>query len=85
MRAVVLGEFTDPASPQVVERDEPVAGEGQVLVELVAADLQPLDRQIARGGFPGAGPLPMIAGVSAVGRTADGKLHVVLAEMTGMG
>ena len=49
MRAVVLSEFTDPASPQVVERDEPVAGEGQVLVELVAADLQPLDRQIARG------------------------------------
>jgi NADPH2:quinone reductase len=85
MRAVVLSEFTDPASPQVVERDEPVAGEGQVLVELVAADLQPLDRQIARGGFPGAGPLPMIAGVSAVGRTADGQLHVVLAEMTGMG
>jgi len=27
----------------------------------------------------------MVAGVSAVGRTADGQLHVVLAEMTGMG
>ena len=44
MRAVVLSEFTDPASPRVVERDEPIAGDGQVLVELVAADLQPLDR-----------------------------------------
>lgn len=85
MRAVLLTEFADPVAPQVVERDEPIPTDGDVLVDLVAADLQPLDRQIARGAFPGAGPLPMVAGVSGVARTQDGQLNVVLAEMTGMG
>jgi len=85
MRAVVIEEFADPCAPVVRDIAEPVVGAGEVLVDLVAADLQPLDRQIARGLFPGAGPLPLVAGVSGVARATDGGLNVVLAEMTGMG
>ena len=45
-----------------------------VEVELVAADIVPLDRQIAAGKFPPAGPAPYQPGVSAVGRLVDGSL-----------
>ncbi len=45
-----------------------------VEVHLVAADIVPLDRQIAAGKFPPAGPAPYQPGVSAVGRLADGSL-----------
>jgi NADPH:quinone reductase len=45
-----------------------------VEVVLVAADIVPLDRQIAAGKFPPAGPAPYQPGVSAVGRLADGSL-----------
>ncbi len=45
-----------------------------VEVELVAADIVPLDRQIAAGRFPPAGPAPYQPGVSAVGRLANGAL-----------
>lgn len=51
-------------------------GDGVEVVEvtLVAADIVPLDRQIAAGKFPPAGPAPYQPGVSAVGRLADGSL-----------
>lgn len=45
-----------------------------VEVTLVAADIVPLDRQIAAGKFPPAGPAPYQPGVSAVGRLQDGSL-----------
>jgi NADPH:quinone reductase len=89
VRAVVLREFGDPSAGGigVEERPDPQGGpDGEVLIDLLAADLQPLDRQIARGYLPGSGPLPMIAGVSAVGRTTgSGRTVVVLGEITGRG
>ena len=90
-RAVVLSAFGElepgGAGLAVEDRPEPEAGpDGEVLVELLAADLQPLDRQIARGFLPGSGPLPMVTGVSAVGRTVgSGRTVVVLGELTGRG
>jgi NADPH2:quinone reductase len=92
-RAVVIREFGELDGPQgpvgidVEERPDAVGGaDGEIEVELLAADLQPLDRQIARGFLPGSGPLPMVAGVSAVGRTVgSGRPVVVLGEVTGRG
>lgn len=86
-RAVVLRAFggVDDPGDLVVEERTAAVGEGEVEVELLAADLQPLDRQIARGFLPGSGPLPMVAGVSAVGRTRTGRTVVVLGELTGRG
>lgn len=45
-----------------------------VEVELIAADIVPLDRQIAAGRFPPAAPAPYQPGVSAVGRLSNGQL-----------
>ena len=91
VRAVVLREFGDlapgGADLRVENWHDPEPGaDGEVLVDLLAADLQPLDRQIARGFLPGSGPLPMVVGVSAVGRTVgSGRTVVVLGELTGRG
>jgi NADPH2:quinone reductase len=90
-RVAVIRAFGDPSDPAsgviaVEERTEPVGdANDQVAVELLAADLQPLDRQIAQGFLPGSGPLPMVAGVSAVGRTSSGRTVVVLGEVTARG
>lgn len=92
LRAVVLREFGDltpgGAALAVEERDELPGADagGQVEIELLAADLAPLDRQIARGFLPGAGPLPIVTGVTAVGRAVgSGRVVVVLGELTGRG
>lgn len=43
----------------------------EIALEFVAADVVPLDRQIAAGKFPPSGPTPIQAGVSAVARRVD--------------
>ncbi len=80
-RAAVLREGANAPAP---EQREVVAVDGEVLLDLLAADVQPLDRQIAAGALPGSGPLPMVAGVSAVARCEERQV-VVLGELTGKG
>jgi NADPH:quinone reductase-like Zn-dependent oxidoreductase len=54
---------------------EPVAGDGRELVELVAAGIHPLTRSLAEGRHYGSsGAWPLIPGVDAVARDADGTL-----------
>lgn len=72
MHAAVLhtvGEF-----PRYEEFPEPVAAAGEVVVEVSAAALKPVDRQIA-GGSHYASPrkLPVICGTDGVGRLSDGR------------
>lgn len=73
MRAVQIPEFTDPPGPVVAEVTPPEPGAGQTLVELVAAEIAPLDRQIAMGMLPGAGPLPIQPGATGVGRVLSSE------------
>jgi NADPH:quinone reductase len=80
-RAAVLREGVIAPAP---EPREIVATDGEILLDLLAADVQPLDRQIAAGALPGSGPLPMVAGVSAVAQR-EGQSVVVLGELTGKG
>ncbi len=54
-------------------------------IALFAADIVPLDRQIAAGKFPPAGPSPYQPGVSAVGRLPDGSFVSVQGGHHGMG
>ena len=91
MRAVSIPEFTDPATLKVIETPEPEPAAGWAILDLVAADVSPLDRQIATGQLPGAGPLPIQPGANAVGRiTASGThepgvLAFVAGGVAGMG
>jgi NADPH2:quinone reductase len=65
----VLGQ-----APQYQEFSDPVAGDGEVLVEVRAAGLHPIVKALASGAhYAGAGEVPMIPGVDGVGTLPDGS------------
>lgn len=71
-RAAVL--LAHGAPPVVQERPLPVAGPGQVLVEVHAAPITPLDVLCASGtSYFGAPALPYVPGVQGVGVVAAGS------------
>jgi len=70
MRAAVLTEY---GVPHAGDFDEPVAREGQAVVEVSAAGLNPVDVAICGGRFyAGKPPLPSVSGREGVG-TLDGR------------
>jgi len=70
VRALVLREAGSP--PRLEDVDEPRAGEGQALVTVVAAGLNPVDlKQAADGGAA----LPRVVGNEAVVVAPDGRRH----------
>src|ERR1700753_3068584 len=79
MHAAVVTSFEEP--PHYRPFETPVPGEGQELVEVLAAGLHPRVRSGARGGhYSSSGTLPMIPGVDAVGRRAGGGLVYFVAD-----
>lgn len=73
MKAAVKG--TPGGTPGYGDFREPVAGEGREIVELVASGIHPVVRSLAEGRHYGStGAWPLIPGVDAVARTADGSL-----------
>ncbi|HYB22940.1 MAG TPA: zinc-binding dehydrogenase [Solirubrobacteraceae bacterium] len=65
MRAAVLHEYGVPGPG---EFDEPTAGPGQAVVEVLAAGVNPVDVTISAGRFyAGRPPLPSVAGREGVG------------------
>ncbi len=59
--------------------------EGEVLVEVIACDISPLDRQVAEGRFPPGPPFPVIPGTTGVVRDELGKEFFAFVEMRGGG
>jgi NADPH2:quinone reductase len=91
MRAAILREYD--ATPELGEFDDPTAGDGAVVAEVLAAGLNPVDIRKAAGVFPLAPkpPLPSVAGWEGVARLEDGSRvyfvdppppHGALAERT---
>jgi len=73
MRAAVVPEYG--ATPEARDCDEPSAGDGEVIVEVAAAGLNPVDLARAAGIFHGGSPdPPYVAGSEGVGRVEDGRL-----------
>ena len=61
-------------SPEVGERPDPVPEDGEVVLEVLAAPLNPLDVNVGAGRFYGGHPpLPYVPGCEAVGRV-EGRL-----------
>jgi NADPH2:quinone reductase len=72
MRAAVLHELG--ADPVVGEFEEPQDGEGALVVDVLAAGLNPIDLRRASGVLAGAAPpVPSVVGSEGIGRTADGR------------
>jgi len=73
MRAAVLHELG--ATPRYETFEEPVAAAGQVVVEVSAAGVNPVDVRKAAGTYvSGPPPLPSVVGSEGVGRIAgDGR------------
>jgi NADPH:quinone reductase-like Zn-dependent oxidoreductase len=78
MNAAVVTSFGEPPHYQQFQAPQP-SGEDAILVEVLAAGLHPRVRTGAAGAhYTSSGTLPMIPGIDAVGRRADGK-HVYFA------
>ena len=76
MRAALIVGLGE--KPSIGEIDETVPGTEEVLVELVAATLNPADLVIASGGFHAGHPeLPYVPGLEAVGMVAGVRRFVL--------
>jgi NADPH:quinone reductase-like Zn-dependent oxidoreductase len=72
VRAAVLREYG--AAPELQEFQDPDPAAGQVVLEVLAAALNPVDVSIASGTFYGGVPeLPYVVGREGVGRDPDGR------------
>jgi NADPH2:quinone reductase len=72
MRAAVLREYG--AAPEPAEFEAPEAGDGELVVEVTAGGMNPVEIAIAGGQFYGARPeLPVVVGREGVGTLADGS------------
>ena len=74
MRAAVVSELGRP--PELGDVPEPEPGDGEVLLEVAASSLNPIDIAVGAGRFYGGHPpTPYVAGAEAVGRVGgDGGL-----------
>jgi NADPH:quinone reductase-like Zn-dependent oxidoreductase len=85
MNAAVVTSFTEP--PRYQTCDIPSPGDsGTTLVDVLAVGLHPRVRSGAGGAhYTSTGALPMIPGVDAVGRRADGGLIYFAADDASLG
>ena len=76
MRAATLTAHGRP--PEVVDRDDPAPGEGELLVAVTAVPITPLDLLCASGAsYFGPPALPYVPGVQAVGVVRAGPPELV--------
>lgn len=71
MKAVGITEFGGPEALQIIDLPDPVAGEGQVLIRVRAAAVNPTDALIRSGEhvrmFGRTAPAPYVPGMDAAG------------------
>lgn len=84
MEAALVTSFDRPPHFATTPRPDPAPG--QVVVDVLASAISPRVRSGAAGRhYSGAGALPMIPGIDAVGRTSEGRLVYVLTLDTSNG
>jgi len=78
MRAIVVPEFGGPETLKSQEMPEPTPGEHDLLIEVYASGLNPVDFKVRRGALAKGRPMPIILGfdvsgvVRAMGKAVTG-------------
>ncbi|WP_405719020.1 NADPH:quinone oxidoreductase family protein [Streptomyces sp. NBC_01537] len=83
MRAIQITEFGGPEVLRQAELPEPVAGPGQVLVEVTSAGINYADTHMVENSYLSKAALPLVPGGEVVGRTPDGRRVVALTDNGG--
>jgi NADPH:quinone reductase len=69
MRAALVGELGSP--PRAGEWEAPAQGEGQALVEVAAAPLNPIEIRVASGSFARRAQPPYVPGLEGAGHIVE--------------
>ena len=80
MRAIQITEFGGPEVLTLTDLDQPVAADGQVLLDVSSAGINYADTHQAENSYLAPARLPLVPGAEAVGRTPDGRRVVALLE-----
>ena len=82
MRAVQITEFGGPEVLELTELPDPVAGEGELLIDVTTAGVNYADTHQVDDSYLSSSSLPLVPGSEVVGMTADGRR---VAAFTGVG
>jgi len=78
VRAIQITEFGGPEVLNVTELPDPVAGQGQLLIDVSRAGINYADTHQAENSYLSPSTLPLVPGGEVVGITADGRRVVAL-------
>ena len=73
MRAVQITEFGGPEVLRLVDLPDPVAGDGQLLLDVTSAGINYADTHQVENSYLAPASLPMVPGAEVVGRLEDGR------------
>jgi NADPH:quinone reductase len=73
MRAIQVSEFGGPEMMRVVDLPDPVAGPGQVLIEVSRAGINNADTHQVENTYLSTPALPFVPGGEVAGRTPEGR------------
>jgi NADPH2:quinone reductase len=73
MKAIQIEEFGGPEKLRVVDTEDPVAGEGMVVVDVARSGINFADTHATRNDYLAEQTLPLTPGAEISGRTPDGR------------
>jgi len=73
VKAIQIEEFGGPEKLELVELPDPVAGDGEVVVEVARSGINFADTHATRNDYLAEQQLPLIPGAEISGRTPDGR------------
>jgi NADPH2:quinone reductase len=73
MKAIQIEEFGGPEMLRVVDVEDPVAGEGMIVVDVARSGINFADTHATRNDYLAEQTLPLIPGAEVSGRTPDGR------------
>jgi NADPH2:quinone reductase len=83
VRAIQITEFGGPEVLRETELPDPVAGPGQLLLDVSAAGINYADTHTVENSYLSRSSLPLVPGAEVVGRTAEGRRVVALTDNGG--